>query len=409
VRSRPIAPNQAGSRARASQRDRGTINGPDGWRTPFIGAAILWIAARSLITAVAVLTQFFAPSRGLLHTRGLWFFRLFFNWDSAYYQSIAQQGYFSTSSDPSITAFFPGYGLAARLVALAIDPSGPGQDAVIVALWLVSAIASLVAAVLIWRLAEDRHGRRAAIATTALFVAGPYSLFLAASYAESLFLACALAAWLCGTQERWLAAGLLCGLASAVRPNGIMLFGAMLVMYVTQRRASGRPVVSGAFAAVWLGIAGTAAYFIYLFTHTGSLLTWGTTQQQGWGRVTQWPWLSFYQTAGRILFASTPDRRIQYGLDILFAAILIAGVVYFWRARQWPAFTYLGLTALSLMTSFTYVSLARNTLLLFPLTIAVASTVEAPGRRSVFWVSLGVGLVLLVFNVHQFTLGLWAD
>jgi hypothetical protein len=160
---------------------------------------------------------------------------------------------------------------------------------------------------------------------------------------------------------------------------------------------------------MWLGISGTVGYFIYLFANTGSWTTWTATQQQGWDRVTQWPWLSFYQTAGRVLFASTLDRRIQYGLDILFAAVLIAGVVYFWRARQWPAFTYLGLTALSLMTSFTYVSLARNTLLLFPLTIAVARTVDAPGRRPIFWVSLGVGIALLVFNVHQFTLGLWAD
>jgi Gpi18-like mannosyltransferase len=402
-------PGRSEPLARGAGLDHGALPDRSGWRAPIGGAVVLWIAARVLVTGTAVVSQFFEPNHGLLRSGSGWFFRLFFNWDSAYYLSIAQHGYSSDASGSITRAFFPGYGLAARVVALAIDPGGPGRGAFVVALWLVSAVASLGAAVLIWRLAEDQYGHRAAIAATALFLAGPYSLFLAASYAESLFLVLALGAWSCGTRQRWLAAGLLCGLASSVRPNGIMLFGALFVMYVTQRRASGRPILSGAFAAMMVGISGAAGYFAYLFVQTGSLTAWTEAQQQGWDRVTQWPWLTFYQTAGRVIYASTLDRRIQYGLDIVFAAILLAGVVYFWRAKHWPAFTYLGLTALSLMTSFTYVSLARNSLLMFPLTIAVASMVDSPRRRPIFWVSFVAGIVLLLFNVHQFTLGLWAD
>jgi len=389
--------------------DRDPVPHRGRWRGPLGGAAVLWVTARIVVTGAALLTQFFEPHHGLLSSGSDWFFRLLFAWDSDYYQSIALHGYTSNVSDPITRAFFPGYGLAARAVAQVLDPAGPGQDAVVVALWLVSAVASLGAAVLIWRLAEDEYGRRVAIAATALFLMGPYSLFLSASYAESLFVVLALGSWLSGTRQHWLAAGALCGLASFVRPNGLMLFGALVVMYVVRRRADGRPVLSRGLVAVGLGISGTAAYIAYLYVITGSLTAWTEAQRQGWGRMTQWPWLTFYETAGRVVYASTLDRRIQFGLDIVFAAILVAGIAYFWRQRLWPAFTYLGLTALGLMTSFTYVSLAKNTLLLFPLTIAVASMIGVPRRRPVFWVSFVVGLVLLVFNVHQFTLGLWAD
>ena len=83
------------------------------------------------------------------------------------------------------------------------------------------------------------------------------------------------------------------------------------------------------------------AYFGYLTFRTGDLLAWSDAQTLGWGRTLQWPWEALYQTAGRVLFASTPDRRFQFAMDLLFAAVIVVAVIVLARRTQWPEVTYL--------------------------------------------------------------------
>ena len=61
------------------------------------------------------------------------------------------------------------------------------------------------------------------------------------------------------------------------------------------------------------------------------------------------------------------------------------------------------------MTSYSYLSLARNTVTLFPLVLALAGATDKPSRRVLFWIAFSLGLLLLVFNTRQFALGYWAD
>ena len=65
-----------------------------------------------------------------------------------------------------------------------------------------------------------------------------------------------------------------------------------------------------------------------------------------------------------------------------------------------------GLTAASLMTSNYYLSLARNTLTLFPLVLLLA---DHTASRRRFAVCLGLSIALLLFNTVQFASGHWAD
>lgn len=379
-----------------------------GWGRALLWGGTLWLASRVFITSIAFLTQYLRPDNGLIGSSSSWLFRVLFHWDSSYFRGIALHGYFSDNSASSWPAFFPGYPLAARGVALAIDPSGPGAQAVAIGMWIVPLVASLAAAVLLFRLADARLSGTGAIKATALFVFWPYALFLVASYSEALFLAFAIGAWLCGTRDRWLAAGLLAAAASVTRPNGVFLAAALLVMYLVRQRSSGRPVVTWKLGAVAIGFSGAVAYFVYLFSVTGSFLVW-TRSQAEWNRSLEWPWVTLVQTAGRMLYASSLDRKIQFGLDLVFAALLVAAIIYFVRTRRWPEVTYLALTAVSLMTSLSYVSLARNTITLFPIVIALAGVLQPPGRRRLYWVVLAVSALVLAFNTRQFALGLWAD
>jgi len=377
------------------------------WRRAILGGGLIWFCSRALVTAVAALSQLAAGTPELGGPDG--FLRLLAHWDSAYFLGIARDGYFGAGSLPSWPAFFPGYPLAARGVGLLLDPSGPDDTALLAGLLLVAALGGLVAAILLWRLAEESAGPRAALLATALVFAGPYSLFLAASYSESLFLAFAVLAWWFGRHRLWWAAGAAAALASSVRATGVFLVVALVVMYLGERHRRGMRLVGVDVVGPLLGLAGVGAYFAYLFANTGSLTVWVHAQSLGWNRVIQWPWLTFYQTAGRVLFASTWDRRVQYGLDILFAALIIVAIVWLARRRDWPAVALVGLTALSLMTSFSYLSLARNSATLFPIALALV-TLRGPARGNrLLGVIFIAGLVLLIFNTHQFALGLWAD
>ena len=109
------------------------------------------------------------------------------------------------------------------------------------------------------------------------------------------------------------------------------------------------------------------------------------------------------------MFASTPDRRFQFTMDLLFAAVIMVAVIVLARRRQWPEVTYLGLTLIALTTSSTFVSLARNSVTLFPLTILIAVTVTQSPRRAMKPVILAAWWTLFAVNTALFAFGYWAD
>jgi hypothetical protein len=374
----------------------------------------VWLVGKVFVVGVALIAQLSLPHHGAVARNGAWYFQLLFRWDSGYLKSIAQTGYFSPHSNPKWIAFFPGYPGLSRGVAETIDPGvwvsghAPGPAAIVFAMWLVSMVASLAAAILLFRLVDGRLGQPGAFAATALLVFGPYAFVLSASYSESLFLALAIAAWSFGCQNRWFAAGWLAAAASLVRPNGLFLASALVVMYLVRERPEGKRRIDRDLVGVGLGFAGIGGYFLYLLAQTGSIAAW-TGAQAVWGRSLQWPWTSLYETAGRAVLASSLDRRIQFSLDLLFALGLVLAILWFWHRRRWPELAFAGLTAAALMTSFSYMSLARNTVTVFPIVIALAASRQRPRTRWLYWIALAAGAALLIFNTYQFALGRWAD
>lgn len=375
---------------------------PRSWRRAVLGGAALWTASRLLVTTIALVSQWSATGSVL---GGRPFADLLARWDSTHFAAIATNGYAPGSDD---IAFFPGYPLLGRAVAWLIRPWS--ADPVPVALMLVAALGGLVAAVLLWRLAEATGGSTVAFVATVLFVVGPYAVFLHASYSESCFAAAAIGAWYLAVRDRWLAAGLVTALAGTFRANGLFLLVAIVVLYAVRRRAARKPVVAWSALGVLTGAAGFVGYMLYLWQLTGHLDAWTVAQRDGWARTTSAPWTTFEVTVQNVLHHPLVSARPQFLLDIVFAALLLGAVGWFVWRRRWPEVALLGLTAASLMTSSSYVSLARNTLPLFPIwiTLAAASQRHAVGR----WVTTGVlvvGVVLLTANTHQFTLGEWAD
>jgi len=61
------------------------------------------------------------------------------------------------------------------------------------------------------------------------------------------------------------------------------------------------------------------------------------------------------------------------------------------------------------MTSSSYLSLARTSVVLFPIPILLATTLTSPRWRWVYWTGVSVGALLLLVNTALFTQGHWAD
>jgi hypothetical protein len=337
------------------------------------------------------------------------FLALLHHWDSGYFLAIASDGYFRPGAFAGLPSFFPAYPVAARSLSEAMTLGHSTPASVVGAMWAISWGSALPGAILLWRLADVTNPGRLAPLATLMFVAGPYSVFLYANYSESLFLLFAVAAWYAGIRGRWLLAGLGCGLATFTRINGIFLLAALLVMYVVYRRRRAEPVLSPIVAWVAVAGSGVAAYFAYLALRTGDLLAWKTAQSIGWHREFHWPWEAFYQTAGRVLFASTTDRRLQFGLDLAFAVLLLWAIAMWVKRRDWAAVVYAGLTVAALTTSLTFVSLARNSLTVFPLVILLTGLMLNPRRPWLRPLVLVPWFGLFLLNGSLFALGFWAD
>jgi hypothetical protein len=146
---------------------------------------------------------------------------LWARWDSAWYLRIAEHGY---GSRPGSAAFYPLY--PALVGGLGRVFAGHYVLAGVV----VSLAACAIAFVLLYRLALPRLGAERAGRAVLYLAVFPMTLFLQAVYAESLFLALALAAFLLAERGRIGAAGVAAGLACLTRPLGFALVLGLVVL-----------------------------------------------------------------------------------------------------------------------------------------------------------------------------------
>ncbi|MFN8040399.1 MAG: mannosyltransferase family protein [Acidimicrobiales bacterium] len=163
-------------------------------------------------------------------------------WDAFWYRSIAEDGYVYYPGVQSSVAFFPGYPLLVRFVALAVGN-------VFVAGSITTFVCGLLAARGLWAWLTARMSVRAAGVTVALVLLYPFSWYLfGAVYADALFLAAAIGAFVAVDRDRMWTAGLLGFVASASRPTGVAV-AIGLVLVALEKRNVGRQVVATAVGA----------------------------------------------------------------------------------------------------------------------------------------------------------------
>jgi len=204
----------------------------------------------------------------------------FLYWDSAWYVSIAQSGYRFDGNvmHQQNVAFLPALPLVERLMFALKIPLPLAVD--------VPCITSAISGILLlYRAIAARFAPLWSATGCALIVASPFSLYFLNGYSESLYLLCFGAFfWALWSRQNPALAALFAGLASAVRPYGLLLtaiWAASLVIEgrregKTPKEIAGRLLLYGPLCVS--GFVVTSLFFYYefgdLFLYRNIMVAW---------------------------------------------------------------------------------------------------------------------------------------
>jgi hypothetical protein len=196
-------------------------------------------------------------------------------WDTAFYYSIAVDGYQwdATVFSHQNVVFFPLYPLLMRWLGAALGghPLAAG---------LIVSLAAFVAAIaILYRLARLELSDELAWPSVLLLATFPYALFFSVDYTESLFLLESVGAFYAMRRGRPVAAAI-CGVAAGLtRPNGFWLTVPMIWIALARPAARSR---AAAMLAACAPLVGNALFSGYLFLRFGDSLAW-VHGQAAWG------------------------------------------------------------------------------------------------------------------------------
>lgn len=335
-----------------------------------------------------------------------------FQGDSGWYWSIATDGYFYVPGSQSSIAFFPVYPLGVRGIAGVLGD-------VQLAGTLLGVLAGLAAVLLFARWAWQRLPRRSAVLAIAVLLVYPYSFFLyGAMYADSLFLLCAISAFLLLERRWYLAAGLVGALATAGRPVGIAVAVGLVVrtleMLAESRRASTSGAVDPAPAVglrdlvgavrdvrvrhlgVLTAVLGLVAWCVYLGLTFGSPLAWIEVESApGWNQgVGPRTWFKIGY-AGTLIKGPWDVAAILtlQAVACLCAVLLLRRV---WRLFGWGYAAFaLVVLLIPLVGTKDFMGTGRYVLVAFPVIAAAGDFLAGVRHRWIRLVVLGLCAALL--------------
>ena len=316
------------------------------------------------------------------------------SWDGIWYMRIIRRGYPDfvpqaiTYDDPEArVAFFPAYPSLVRFV----DRILPGGDTF--AALVVNLLLGAIFVLLVGLLARHWFGERVARNAMVLVALFPGSFVLSFAYSEALLLALAAGCLLALVREKWIIAGLLAGLGTATRPNGVALVIACLVAALIAVRRERR---LSPFVAPLLAPIGFGAFQYWIDHHTGESRVWFRVQGEAWKEGA-----SFGLTALRnTLEAFT--KPLQSPTDLITAVSFVCTILLVWIAwrRRLPliAVAYSAVIVALMLLPATVTARPRFLFTAFPLFITAAVWLDEPRRRE-WWpyvlATCGAGLVAL--------------
>jgi hypothetical protein len=316
---------------------------------------------------------------------------LYAKFDSGWYLAIIEWGYGKPPPDgkPSNHAFFPLYPTTAKVLhdTFAMDGFHAGLVVTYVCLFLAMS--------LFYREGIQRLGEEGARASVAFLLLFPTAFFLAAVYAESMFLLFALLAFRdarAGSAGKTALWGFLLGLtrASALAVAPALFLAALERRAPDGRRHWGSAVLAGAVpaATVFLWIFGIG----WVFGEPGLFFR----SMQGWHRATSslgglWRWLD---SMGSGFLAGAWRSKPTLALDCGIALLLLLVAVYQLVKKRWADAAWTGAAILLPMTTGLSGGMPRFLMVVYPVYYALAAGSRGRPRARVAWWIVSGALLL---------------
>ena len=249
-------------------------------------AAFLFLAVAVVLFAVAGLSVVHLPwskNPKVLEFPGRPWLSGWVSWDASWFNAVATDGYSYDPSRQSSIAFFPGYPLAMRAVGVVTGNA-------LLAGILVSLAGGVATAALFASWLRERVSAAAAWTALALLAVYPFTFFLAgAVYAEGLFVASILAAFVLLERGHPVLAGLAGAVTTATRHVGLAVVAGLALRALERRggfeRGWWRPDLRRLRPAdfgVLLSLGGIAAFAVYCWLTYDDPLAFAHAQQ-AWG------------------------------------------------------------------------------------------------------------------------------
>lgn len=249
------------------------------------------------------------------------------NWDGRWYYWIAASGYpHHVLHMQTRLGFMPLYPLCMWLVSQVFGCS------LVVAGVIVSAIGGFITALLVQRLTTGWWGEETGRRAVVLFCLFPGAVVFSMVYSEGLLLPLAAGCILALERRRWLLAGALAGVATAVEPDALALVVVCAVSAIIELRRLGlrNRVARRSLLAPLLAPAGAVTFAGFLWAWTGTPLATYTTQHYGWSEKTDPLALLHLVEAlvSKIDFNhfNHPTINLNLVIGVVGATVLIAGL-----------------------------------------------------------------------------------
>ncbi|MEW6203144.1 MAG: glycosyltransferase family 39 protein [bacterium] len=351
---------------------------------------LLFVATRLWIFAVTCLIYGFWGCE-LPQTSPVWhgglqkeniFLEPWRRWDALWFLQVVREGYHYRPDAQSNITIFPLYPFLIKIIAGIIG------NQVLTGL-IISNLCLLLLCVLLYRLTSEKLGGVAAFWGVLFLLLFPTGFLLSGVYSESLLIMLAVATFLSARRRVWWLCGVTGMLAGATRLTGLILFPAMVLEYLSQKRFRLRECHRDFFFLFLMPIGGLT-YFLYLYKLTGDFFAYFEAQKH-WGHHLTSPIFSFFYEAAM-------DLNFTVALDLTSAVIFIILSILVFR-RLGAAYGFYSLAVVLVAMSATKLfGLPRYVLAAFPAFMVLGELIRWKPLRWALALALAALQVYCMYN-----------
>ncbi len=341
---------------------------------PFVITRLAWILAAAFARATLEPNPTYLryAKQGGIHTK-IFLLDIFAHWDAGFFLTLIKDGYWNISdfaNQYSNTAFFPLYPYLVKSIGwLGVNVPVAGylfigilfsNACFLVGLWLLHRLATRHMG-----LSEEGTGRGIML----LFVF-PAAFIFSSFYSESLFFVLSLAVFVLALEKRWGWAGIAAALTVLTRTQGILVYGALVWLYLSSRGWRLREI---RWDAGWLALAPAAllVHIYSLYRITGSPLAF-VAAQVAWGRN------KYGLFEGLWMQINAPALDV-YKLDAFWMLLFLAcGIYMLWKWQNKVYGLYTLLAVIMPVSTGVFISGTRYMIVVFPAFLLLGEKIKNP-------------------------------